>query len=137
MAAISNNDIARAIYMVIKDKNSADQPPVVKKIVHFLARRHLLGRTTPILLQLRKIIDTEENRTIVKVSSAGKLGERTVTHLAEILKKRYSTNKIALVESIDKGLLGGIRLEVNDEVIDLSIKRKITKLQEYLTINHE
>ena len=38
-----------------------------------------------------------------------------------------------LVESLDSKLLGGLKVEVNNEIIDLSIKNKIGKLQKYLT----
>ena len=36
-------------------------------------------------------------------------------------------------EILDEKLLGGIRIEINDEIIDLTVKDEIKKLQEYLT----
>lgn len=133
MTAISNNEIARAIYSVTKDKPPAEHPETFKKIVQFLARRHLLGRSPDILSALEKIINQAEGRLSVKVRSAEKLGEKTKTHLVQTLKKRYSAKGIVLKEMIDKKLLGGLRLEIDDEVIDLSVRNRIVKLQEYLT----
>ena len=52
-----------------------------------------------------------------------------------ILKERYQQKEVILVEVLDEKLLGGFKMEVNDEVIDLTIKNKIGKLQEYLTRN--
>ena len=133
MTTISNNEIARAIYMVSKDKSSTEQSLLFPKIIQFLARRHLLSKTSDILLKLGKIINSEEGRTIVIVKSAFKLGEKTEKELVQTLKKRYSSKEIVLDEKLDKNLLGGMLLEINDEVIDLSLKNKIGKLQEYLT----
>jgi len=133
MTTISNNEIARAIYLVSKDKSPTEQSLLYPKIIQFLARRHLLSKTSDILLKLGKIINSEEGRTIVVVKSAFRLGEKTKIELVQTLKKRYSSKEIVLDEKLDKNLLGGMRLEINDEVIDLSLKNKIGKLQEYLT----
>lgn len=135
MSAISNNQIAQAIYSVSKDKSSAEQHAIFSKIIQFLYRKHLLSKTPNILSALEKIINHEEGRTIVKVSSAEVLQEKTKEYLVQTLKKRYSAKEIVLVPTLDSRLLGGMRLEINDEVIDFSIKNKIRKLQEYLTRN--
>ena len=132
MTAISNNQIACACCLILKDKTPAEQPMVLKKIVQFLARRHLLSKTSDILSQLEKIINSDEQRTVAKILSAGKLGVETKHHLMQILKKRYGAKDVILNEVIDEKLLGGMRIEVGDEVIDLTMKNKIKKLQEYL-----
>ncbi|PIP69006.1 F0F1 ATP synthase subunit delta, partial [Candidatus Nomurabacteria bacterium CG22_combo_CG10-13_8_21_14_all_32_8] len=48
------------------------------------------------------------------------------------LKERYKAKEIFLTEVLDEKLLGGMRIEVNDEIIDLTVKNKIKKLQEHL-----
>ncbi|KKQ03997.1 MAG: ATP synthase subunit delta [Parcubacteria group bacterium GW2011_GWA2_36_24] len=133
MAILSNNNIARAIYLFLKDKSHSEQLDMSQKIVKFLSRRRLLSKASLILSQLGKIINQEEGRIIVKVSSVEKLNQQTKIHLEQALKKRYSAKEIMLVESLDSKLLGGLKVEVNNEIIDLSIKNKIGKLQKYLT----
>jgi len=135
MTTISNNDIARAIYLVSKDSNQEEQ--FFSKVIQFLAKKRLLTKASDILRRLNKIINEENKVVVVKVSSKEKIDEKTNKELAEILIKRYSAKKIILVENIDEKLLGGFKIEINDEVIDLTLKNKIGKLQEYLTSNHE
>lgn len=137
MTVISNNDIARAIYSLSKDKSQSEQIDISKKFIKFLSRRRLLSKAPEILSQLKKIINHEEGRIEAKVSSVQKLDQKTKTHLEQSLKKRYSGKVVVFEESLDEKLVGGLRVEVNNEVIDLSIKNKIGKLQEYLTRNHE
>jgi len=132
MATISNNDIARAIYLISKDKSHHEQADVFKKVVNFLSRKRLLSKASAILLQLRKIINENDSRMVVKVSSVEKLTHQNKTHLEHTLKKRYGVKEIVFEENLDKNLIGGIKIEVNDEIIDLSIKNRIRKLQEYL-----
>ena len=132
MTVISNNDIARAIYLVSKDKSSSEQATISKRIAATLFRRRLLSKAPLILSQLRKIINQEEGRIIAKVSSVEKIDHKTKIHLEEVLKKRYKAKEVVLEENVDKNLLGGLKIEVNNEVIDLSVKNKINKLQEHL-----
>ncbi len=132
MAAISNNDIARAIHLTIGGKSGGEQSVAVGQIIKFLSKRRLLSKTPDILSRLSKIINQEEGRIVAKVSSPEKLDSKMRTHLEQALKKRYSAKEVILAETLNKELLGGIKIEVNDEVIDLSIKNRIGKLQAYL-----
>ncbi len=135
MSAISNNNIAKAIYLTSKD--SKEESQFFHKIVQFLARKRLLSKSKDILLHLNKIINDEEGRITVKVSSQKRLNENIKKEITQSLSRRYGDKTIILKESLDENLLGGYKIEVNDEVIDLTIKNKLGKLQEYLTRNHE
>ncbi len=137
MATISNNNIAQAIYNLSREQGSADPKFLSKKVINFLVHRRLLSKSNDILVELEKIINKQNGIIVAKVSSASSLDTETKRKLTQILTKRYSAKDVKFVEKIDKNLLGGIRLEIGDEVIDLTIKNKIIKLQEYLTRNHE
>ena len=132
MATLSNNDIAEAIYLSSKDKSAGEQSLVISKITQFLFRKRLLYRAPEILSCLDKIINYKEGKVVAKVSSKEKLSENTKRDITHILKQRYSAQHIILTENLDEKLLGGFKIEVDDEVIDLTLKNKIRKLQEYL-----
>lgn len=133
MATISNNDIAKAIYLATKGKTVAEQSVFSKNIVSFLSRRHLLSKSEAILAQLGRIINFEKGIIEAKVMSAKKLDEKTKKGLTHVLMERYSAKDVTIEERIDEKLIGGLRIEVEDEVLDLTIKNKIGKLKEYLT----
>lgn len=133
MATISNNDIARAIYLSSKDKSATEQSALLSKITQFLFKRRFLSRSPDILVRLDKMIDEAEERIVVHISSKQPLPENIKKEIAQILKERYFAKKAILIENLDEKLLGGFKIEVNDEVIDLTVKNKIGKLQEYLT----
>jgi F-type H+-transporting ATPase subunit delta len=135
MTAISNNNIAEAIYLASKDVKDENQ--FFHKVVQFLVKKRLLSKSKDILLVLNKIINEKEGRLSVKVFSQKKLTENIKKEITQNLSKRYGGKTIILEESLDEKLLGGYKIEVNDEVIDLTIKNKLEKLQEYLTRNHE
>ncbi len=132
MATLSNNDIARAIYLLSKDKTQAQLRDTNGKIVNFLFRRRLLSETPDILERLDKIINYENRTVEAKVSTARKLRGKFKKELLSFLKKRYRAKGVILAEKLDEELLGGVRVEVNDEVINLTVKNKINELQEHL-----
>lgn len=132
MTALSNNDIAQAIYFVSKDKTNSELRIVNDKIIKFLVRRRLLSKSEDILEKLDKIINVENKKIIAKILSARKVRDEIKKELIDFLRERYKAKEIFLEERLDEKLLGGIRIEVNDEIIDLTIKNKIKKLEEYL-----
>lgn len=133
MAVISNKNIAGAIYLVYKGKSAEDQSLISKKVAQFLSKKNLLSKAPDILLHLNKIINEHRGRVAVKVSSAKNINETSNKKLAEILMKRYNAKEIDFEENIDESLLGGFKIEANDEIIDLTIRNKIKKLQAHLT----
>ena len=133
MNTLSNNNIARAIYLVLKEKTHTELQDINKKVVKFLVRRRLLSKAGDILKRLDKIINQESENIVVKVLSARKLKEESKKKLIFFLKERYKMKEVILTETIDEKLLGGIRVEINDEIIDLTVKNKIKKLQKHLT----
>jgi len=133
MTAISNNNIAKAIYAATKGKTHGEQSIVFPQIVSFLARRRLLSKSSDILSRLNKIINDDEGKVIARVSSVEKMTEASKKEITHSLSKYYGGKTVILEERLDPKLLGGYKIEVNDEVIDLSIKNRIQKLQEHLT----
>jgi ATP synthase F1 delta subunit len=132
MTTTSNNNIAEAIYFELKDKNEKEQSLIFPKIVHFLVKKRLLNKAPDILNRLGRIINKEKGVVVARVSSKDNLDEKIKQELKHALAKRYSAKEIDLILNTDEKLLGGFKIEVNDEVIDLTIKNKVGKLQEYL-----
>ena len=133
MPAISNNNIANAIYEGSKGRSPYDLHTYSKNVVNFLVKKRLLSKSKEILERLNKIVNEREGIVEVKVKTTKKLATETKHHLATTLKKRYRGKDIVWHEVVDENLLGGFRLEINDEVIDLTMRNKINQLQKHLT----
>ncbi|MCE9548973.1 F0F1 ATP synthase subunit delta [Candidatus Nomurabacteria bacterium] len=133
MKKLTNNEIARAIYLSTKGKSGTHLTDTLHNVVKFLHRRRLLLKSKEILEILKKIINKEERVMVAKVSSVKKLDAEIKKDLTHSLKKKYDAKEIILEEKLNENLLGGVRIEINDEVIDLTLKNKIGQLQKYLT----
>lgn len=135
MTVVSSKNIAHAIYLASKDKNHEEQSFVAKKTLQFLIKKRLLPKTKEILSHLKKIINEYAGVIEAKVYSSEKINEKTSNGLTQALIKRYSVKEVNLVEILDKKLIGGLKIEVNNEIIDLTLRNRIKKLQEHLTSN--
>ncbi len=128
MAIATNNDIAKAIYLASKE----NPVNVVTETVRFFARKRLMSRAPDILARLEKIVHKAENKIRAKVTSAEQLGQTEKSNIEHFLKKRYEVTGILFEEVVDKKVVGGVKIEIDDEVLDLTVKNRIHKLQEYL-----
>jgi len=132
MGHISNNDIAQAIYLSSKDKTGHALSENSKDVLNFLVRRRLISKSDDILTRLQNILNKEKGIMIAKITSAQKLSGEVKKDIAHFLKKNYSAQEIFLEEYTDEHVLNGVKIEINNEVIDLTLKNKIGQLKEYL-----
>lgn len=132
MATISNNDIAKAIYFSLKEKSAGEMPKATKEVVRFLSKRKLISKAPQILDTLERISNKAEDRVVASITVAEALKPELKKNITEALTKRYKVKEVKLEESLDQRLIGGFKIRVEDEVIDLSLKKKIKTLSENL-----
>jgi F-type H+-transporting ATPase subunit delta len=132
MATISINNIASAIYESSSGKDGAQLDIVMKNSVDIISKKHLISKSKEIINQLQKIVDKNDGVIRAKISSKIKIDSKTVTEIEDFIKKRYKVQNSVLEFEINEKLLGGIKIEIGDEIIDTTLKNKITKLQNYL-----
>lgn len=135
MATISINNLARAIYESSQGKDEADLDVVVKNTVKLLSEKHMLGKSKELLDRLEKLVDKGDELIRAKIISKIKLDKKTIEEIEEFIKKRYKIKNSVLVFEIDEKLIGGIKIEVGDEIIDMTLLNKIHKLKNYLINN--
>ncbi|MDO8620075.1 MAG: ATP synthase F1 subunit delta [bacterium] len=135
MAKTSTKDIAKALYESTKDKSGAELTRLLENAVTFLAKNRLLGKSPEILEHLEKIRDKDLGIVSAKVISKNPLTKHTLDEIKKTLRTRYHASDITLHTSEDSSLIGGITIEANDELIDLSLKNKLHQLQAHLLVN--
>ena len=135
MATISINNLARAIYESSKDKEGAELTRLIENTTNFLSEKHMLGKAPQILESLEKIIDKDAGIVRARISSKEKLDKKMGGEIEDLIKKKYKAKDTEMTYSENKDLLGGIKIEVRDEVINMTLRSKLDKLQDYLIKN--
>ncbi len=135
MAKTSIKNIASAIYESSKDKDEKDLNVIIERIVILLDKKRMLGETDKILSALEKIIDDKNKIIRVRLTSCRKTSEKLKEEVDKFIRKKYEAKEIKLTTIENSKLLGGIKLEIGDEVLDATLLNKVHKLQTYLIEN--
>ena len=135
MGNISIKNIAEAIYESGKNKSGTSLESTMKNATRILDEKHLLSKAPQILEKLQQITDKSENVVRVKIYSANKLTKKDIDDIEESIKKRWGAKEVEMSLIEDKGLIGGIKIEVGDEIINMTLRNKLEKLQDYLIKN--
>ncbi len=135
MASISIKNLAYAIYDSSLDKEGKELDSILEKSVVFLQDKNLLGKKKEILEELEKIINRNNGIVKAKISSSEKLKDEGRKEIEDFIKKRYKANEVIIEQEVDPKLLGGIKIEIGDDIIDTTLSSKIHQLKNYLIKN--
>ncbi len=135
MATTSIKNLAEAIYESSLNKEGKDFDIAIEKSAKYIKEKNLLGKKEEILEALERIVHRENGIIKAKVTSEIKLKSGVEKEIEEFIKKKYKAKEVILELKEDKGLLGGIKIETENEIIDATLKNKIKQLQDYLITN--
>ena len=135
MSTTSTKHLAQAIYESTLDKSGTDLDTVIENSVRLIYSKHLLSKSKEILRNLENIIDTNSHILRARVTSSHFLSKKNLDTVQKELKKRYEVEEVLLETYEDPTLINGIKIEVGDEILDLSLVHQIHQLQDYLLKN--
>lgn len=135
MAKISVNNLASAIYESLEGKEGATLDSTIMNAIYLIRDKHMMGKKDLILDKIQEIIDSEDKIVRARVSTKMKTTDKTNKEIEEFIKKKYKAHEVILEQKEDPKLLGGIKIEIGDEIIDMTLKGKLTQLNNYLITN--
>jgi F-type H+-transporting ATPase subunit delta len=119
----SSEDKKEGIRKLISD---ADEHFV--RFLELLAERHRL----PVIFRIRRELDemwAEENKLLpVEVTSAVELDEKTVEGIGKKIEEQTG-RRIELSSNVDPEILGGLRIQVGNRVLDSSVRNRLERFR--------
>ena len=132
MTAISTKNMAYTIYSVAKDKSGIELEKILKRSVKVLWQKRMLGKSDDILEELQNIFDEKAGIVRMKVITATKMENVERKKLENEFREKYKAQSV-VGEFFEKpDVLGGIRVEVGDEIMDATYKNKLCQLEKFL-----
>ena len=112
------------------NKLKSDNVESLAKSLWFeLQRQKKLSNLDQLIAEVRRRKAREENRIIVEIFSSVELEEVEKNDINEKLEKKLDS-KIMPRYKIDSSLLGGLKIKINDDVLDLSWRGKLEKIKD-------
>jgi F-type H+-transporting ATPase subunit delta len=77
------------------------------------------------------LVADQRGRTVATVVSAVPLSPAQSERLAAVLSKRYGTD-VSINTVVDPSVVGGVRVQIADDVIDASVSSRLADLRQRL-----
>ncbi|MFZ4054524.1 MAG: F0F1 ATP synthase subunit delta [Burkholderiaceae bacterium] len=101
----------------------------VLSFLRLLNQNQRLGVLSEIAAQFSLLKNHSEGAAEVMITSAFPLEGEALSSLLASLKKRFGGKELRPTIAIDPSLIGGIRVQVGDEVLDGSVKARLAQMQ--------
>jgi len=108
---------------------SGDTSPALKKFITLLTSNHRIGALPEISKQFDEIKNARDGSAEVHITTAFPMSEDEVKGLVDAISKRFGNRNLKPTVSIDPELIGGVRVQVGDEVLDTSVKSRLEAMQ--------
>lgn len=132
MSQLSYNDIAKIIYIASKGKKDEDLTTFVEEVFHFLQKQKLVNKSSIILKKLENIFNEEEKIIVAKLYSVSALSPEVKNKIKNFITEKYNAKQVFFLEKHDPKLIGGLKIEIRNEIIDLSVSNKLKNLKNHL-----
>ena len=132
MSNVSIKNLAYAIHQSSLNKKGEELDSIIKNSTELIKSKNLLGKSHQILKELENIIDKENGVVRIKIHSKEKITKKTEEEIDNFIKNKYKAKEVLIELKENPKLLGGIKIEIGDEIIDTTLRQKLNKLQDYL-----
>ncbi|MFE6995170.1 F0F1 ATP synthase subunit delta [Microbacterium sp. NPDC057659] len=105
--------------------------PATELIVSSLVRQPRERRVRQLLSRAMSIVAAQRGAVVATVQTASPLSAEQQTRLSQALTRRYGSN-VSLNVVVDPTVVGGLRVQVADDVIDGSISARLADLRQKL-----
>ena len=132
MTKISSKNIAEAVYEATEGKSGGDLEVAIKRSAQILKDKRMLGKSDEVISALSNIFDKKTGTIRAKITTAKNIKQEEKSRLENEIKERYKAQNVISEFFEKEELLGGMKVEVGDEVLDSTYSHKLHKLEKFL-----
>jgi F-type H+-transporting ATPase subunit delta len=125
---VSNQQIAEVFLSAFKSPLN----PEARNFINMLIENGRLTLLPEIAAQFHELKNAQEGAADAQISSAFELSDAQVKEIVAALEKKFG-RKLNPFVTVNKSLIGGVRVVVGDEVLDTSVSAKLQKMHDALT----
>ena len=131
VAVLSNNpkvsadDLSKLLSGMVKTKLDGR----TTSFLSLVNQNHRLAAIPEIARQFEALKNQSEGAAEVVITSAFPLEGSALNDLLSSLKKRFGGKELRPTIQVDPALIGGVRIQVGDEVLDSSVKAQLAQMQ--------
>lgn len=117
-----------ALVQTLLGGRTSDAATLIASSIVQLSRER---RVRQVLGRAQELVADQRGRTVAMVTTAVPLSDEQIARLTTTLSKRYGT-AVAINTVIDPSVVGGLRVQIADDVIDASVSSRLADLRQRL-----
>lgn len=122
MSAPSRQQLAEAI---LKLSSKVSEKKLTETIAAYLVESRRTGELDAIMREVARLREKQDDVTEVTATSAFKLNDGA----RKAIKSLMGRKQLIINEVVDPELLGGVRLETSEELLDLTVRNRLNQLK--------
>ena len=126
---ISADELSKLMSGMVKTKLDDK----VNSFLGLVNKNHRLAAMPEIAAQFELLKNQSEGTAEVLITSAFPLEGDALSSLLASLKKRFGGKELRPTIEVDPSLIGGVRVQVGDEVLDSTVKAQLATMQASLS----
>ncbi|MFI5282793.1 MAG: ATP synthase F1 subunit delta [Candidatus Dormibacterales bacterium] len=130
-AVLTNPTIAVDDRMALVSGAPHHLDPEATNLARLLIESNRVAEVDAIVEELERLTDEAAGRVRATVTAAVELSDADRARVSDELSKRLG-KEVRLVSVVDRGILGGIKLQYGDRLIDASVATKLQQLRRRL-----
>lgn len=124
----SNKQLAEALYQITRGLKGEKLTQALRGFVALLTRAHKLKQATRVIGEFIKHSKKAEGIVEIEVTTAHNLDDGTMLQI----KKAFGT-KVEEQAVVDENILGGVKIKMDDKILDASLKTQLNSLRKSLS----
>ena len=129
---VPTKNLALALLEMTDGKTEADIKLALHEFVAYLGKKGLFAEVEELTREYSALYNKKHEIVEATITLVERLPEKIRLELREALKKKYKAREVHMLEKVDARLIGGIKVQVGDEVYDSSIKNTLRQLETHL-----
>ncbi len=121
------------LYGVLEGMFGADLPDEVKNLLRVVIQNGRTEVLSEVARQFRILKNQSEGVADALIETAFPLTDDELKALVDALAKKFPGVKLHPVVSVEKELIGGVRVHVGDKLLDASIRARLSAMKTALT----
>lgn len=123
---------ADTLFEVLQDTQPKDHDKVIDNFANILKDNGDFALYSEIIKELTRLIQDKKEAKKVEITSAKPLDIKEENKIIQELNSHIGQD-IELKKAVDEGLISGLVIKIDDEIIDGSMKKRIENLKSDLT----
>lgn len=130
MISYSPKIYAKALFSLFKERKLDSR--ALRNFLKILFKNNQLRILPKILQEFERIYKADFKILELKVFTPQKLKKDELSFLKEKIREKYRPSKIVFKEIIDRNLIAGLKVQIEDEIIDASMRNSLSQLEKLL-----